>query len=155
MLSGELELDRLQQLSDEEVMAELVAVKGIGEWSAHIFLMFTLGRPDVLAVGDLGIRRAVERAYGLPELPAAAEVDRARRAVAPAPHGGLPAAVALAGQRADVGVLRVIRLALAAMRGATASIEGSGAAAVGRVRLSDRWWPNCVGYGVGNSPLVT
>ena len=46
-------------------MAELVAVKGIGEWSAHIFLMFQLGRPDVLAVGDLGIRRAVERAYGL------------------------------------------------------------------------------------------
>ena len=74
VLAGELELDRLEQLSDEEVTAELVAVKGIGEWSAHIFLMFTLGRPDVLAVGDLGIRRAIERAYGLPELPSAAEV---------------------------------------------------------------------------------
>jgi len=74
VLAGELELDRLQELSDEEVTAELVAVKGIGEWSAHIFLMFTLGRPDVLAVGDLGIRRAVQRAYDLPELPAAAEV---------------------------------------------------------------------------------
>jgi DNA-3-methyladenine glycosylase II len=74
VLSGELELDRLQELSDEEVTAELVAVKGIGDWSAHIFLMFTLGRPDVLAVGDLGIRRAVERAYELPGLPNAAEV---------------------------------------------------------------------------------
>jgi len=74
VLAGELELDRLEQLSDEEVIADLVAVKGIGEWSAHIFLMFTLGRPDVLAVGDLGIRRAVERAYELPGLPSAPEV---------------------------------------------------------------------------------
>jgi DNA-3-methyladenine glycosylase II len=74
VVSGELELDRLDQLGDDEVMAELVAVKGIGEWSAHIFLMFTLGRPDVLAVGDLGIRRAVERAYDLPALPSAAEL---------------------------------------------------------------------------------
>ena len=47
VLAGELELDRLEQLSDDEVAAELVAVKGIGEWSAHIFLMFTLGRPDI------------------------------------------------------------------------------------------------------------
>jgi DNA-3-methyladenine glycosylase II len=74
VLSGELELDRLDALRDDEVMAELVAVKGIGAWSAHIFLMFQLGRPDVLAVGDLGIRRAVERAYGLPGLPTAAEL---------------------------------------------------------------------------------
>jgi DNA-3-methyladenine glycosylase II len=72
--TGELELDRLQELSDEEVAAELTAVKGIGEWSAHIFLMFSLGRPDVLAVGDLGIRRAVQRAYGLEDLPAAPQL---------------------------------------------------------------------------------
>ncbi len=74
VLAGELELDRLEQLSDDEVAAELVAVKGIGEWSAHIFLMFTLGRPDIVAVGDLGIRRAIERAYALPGLPSPAEV---------------------------------------------------------------------------------
>ena len=74
VLAGELELDRMRELSDEEAIAELVAVKGIGEWSAHIFLMFTLGRQDVLAVGDLGIRRAVERAYELPALPNAAEI---------------------------------------------------------------------------------
>jgi DNA-3-methyladenine glycosylase II len=74
VVSGELELERLDDLPDDEVMAELVAVKGIGEWSAHMFLMFQLERPDVLAVGDLGIRRAVERAYGLDALPTAAEL---------------------------------------------------------------------------------
>src|SRR4051794_32694717 len=72
VVSGELELERLDDLPDEEVLAELVAVKGIGEWSAHVFLMFQLERPDVLAVGDLGVRRAVERAYGLDALPTAA-----------------------------------------------------------------------------------
>jgi DNA-3-methyladenine glycosylase II len=56
------------------VIRELTAVKGIGEWSAHMFLMFQLRRPDILAVGDLGIRRAVERAYGLADLPSAAEM---------------------------------------------------------------------------------
>jgi DNA-3-methyladenine glycosylase II len=74
VISGELELDRLEQLPDEEIVSELVAVKGIGEWSAHVFLMFQLERPDVLAVGDLGIRRAVQRAYELPALPTAAEL---------------------------------------------------------------------------------
>ena len=59
---GELELDRLDELPDEEVIEQLTAVKGIGEWSAHMFLMFTLHRPDVLATGDLGIRNAVMRA---------------------------------------------------------------------------------------------
>lgn len=67
ILSGELELDRLDSLSDEEVMEELVAVKGIGEWTAHMFLMSHLHRPDVMAPGDLGIRRAIERAYSLEE----------------------------------------------------------------------------------------
>ena len=75
VISGELELDRLDHLPDDEVMAELVAVKGIGEWSAHMFLMFQLERPDVLAVGDLGIRRAVQRAYGFEALPPAAEIQ--------------------------------------------------------------------------------
>jgi DNA-3-methyladenine glycosylase II len=73
--SGELELDRLEELGDDEVLAELTAVKGIGAWSAHMFLMFQLERPDVVAAGDLGIRRAVERAYGLPALPSPTEVE--------------------------------------------------------------------------------
>ena len=74
VLDGSLELDRLPDLPDDEVIAELVAVKGIGVWSAHMFLMFHLHRPDVLPVGDLGIRRAVQIRYELPELPTPAEL---------------------------------------------------------------------------------
>ena len=76
VLDGSLELPRLNQLSDEEVTAELVAVKGLGAWTAHMFLMFHLARPDVLPVGDLGIRRAMMLAYDLPELPSPAEMER-------------------------------------------------------------------------------
>jgi len=72
--SGELELARLTELSDEEVTEQLTAVKGLGQWTADMFLIFHLGRPDVLPVGDLGVRRAVERAYDLPELPDAARL---------------------------------------------------------------------------------
>ena len=72
--SGELELERLSELSDEEVSEQLTAVKGLGQWTADMFLIFHLRRPDVLPVGDLGIRRAVERAYGLQELPDAARL---------------------------------------------------------------------------------
>jgi DNA-3-methyladenine glycosylase II len=76
VVSGELQLDRLAELPDEEVLRELTAVKGIGEWSAHMFLMFSLHRPDVLAVGDLGIRNAVRDAYGLAALPKPAELEQ-------------------------------------------------------------------------------
>jgi DNA-3-methyladenine glycosylase II len=76
IVSGELDLDRLPSLPDGEVMRELTAVKGIGEWTAHLFLMFTLGRPDVLPTGDLGVRNAVMRAYGL-DAPPAPEALRA------------------------------------------------------------------------------
>ena len=72
VLSGGLELDRVATLADEEVIAELVAVKGLGVWTAHMFLMFQVERPDVLAVGDLGVRRAVQRGWGFSELPDAA-----------------------------------------------------------------------------------
>ena len=75
-ISGELELERLSELEDDTVIAELVAVKGLGTWTAHMFLMFHLERPDVLPVGDLGIRRAIERAYALGALPDAATMER-------------------------------------------------------------------------------
>jgi len=74
VMRGELDLERLDSLPDEEVIAELVAVKGLGEWTAHMFLIFHLERPDVLPVGDLGVRRAIMNAYGLAELPAPAEM---------------------------------------------------------------------------------
>jgi DNA-3-methyladenine glycosylase II len=69
VMNGSLELERLDTLPDEQVIAELTAVKGIGTWSAHMFLIFHLGRPDILAVGDLGIRKAMMEAYGLDALP--------------------------------------------------------------------------------------
>jgi DNA-3-methyladenine glycosylase II len=75
VLDGRLELERLGALGDDEVIEELVAVKGLGVWTSHMFLMFHLDRPDVLPVGDLGIRRAMERAYGLDGLPAPAAME--------------------------------------------------------------------------------
>ena len=71
---GELDLKALPELSDEEVSAQLTAIKGLGQWTADMFLIFHLGRPDVLPVGDLGIRRAVQLAHGLDELPKPAEL---------------------------------------------------------------------------------
>ena len=76
VLDGSLELERLDELSDDEVVTELVAVKGLGLWTAQMFLMFHLQRPDVLPVGDLGIRRAFMLRYGLPELPDPATMER-------------------------------------------------------------------------------
>ena len=73
--SGELELDRLDQLSDEEVIEEIAAVRGFGRWSAEMFLIFHLERPDVISGGDLGIRKSIQLNYGLGELPAPAEVE--------------------------------------------------------------------------------
>jgi DNA-3-methyladenine glycosylase II len=69
VVDGRLDFAHLAALGDDELIAALSAVKGIGEWTAQIYLIAELGRPDVLAVGDLGIRRAVERAYGLDDLP--------------------------------------------------------------------------------------
>jgi DNA-3-methyladenine glycosylase II len=76
VLDGTLALDRLGELSDEEVTARLTAISGIGPWSSDIFLMFHLQRQDVLPVGDLGIRKAFQTVYGLPALPDAAEMQR-------------------------------------------------------------------------------
>lgn len=67
--SGELDLGSLHCLPDEEVAGRLTAVRGLGRWTADMFLMFHLDRPDILPVGDLGIRRAAEKAYGLLSMP--------------------------------------------------------------------------------------
>ena len=69
VLAGELELDRLEELSDEDVIAEIVAVRGLGQWTAEMFLLFHLERPDVLSGGDLGIRKAIQIEYDLGEMP--------------------------------------------------------------------------------------
>jgi DNA-3-methyladenine glycosylase II len=75
VMDGSLELERLDELPDDEVIAELVAVKGLGTWTAHMFLMFHLQRPNVLAVGDLGVRRAVMLRYGLDALPSPGDLE--------------------------------------------------------------------------------
>jgi len=69
VISGELELDRLDQLSDEEAIEEIVAVRGLGRWTAEMFLLFHLERPDVLSGGDLGIRKAIQIEYRMEEMP--------------------------------------------------------------------------------------
>ena len=79
VLNGELELDRLDELSDEDIAAELTAVKGLGQWSADMFLIFHLGRPDILPVGDLGIRNAAKQAYNLRKLPSPDRLKRLAR----------------------------------------------------------------------------
>ena len=69
VLDGRLDLKGLKKHPDEEVMRQLVAVKGIGRWTAEIFLMFRLGRPDILPADDLGLMNAVQRAYQLRKRP--------------------------------------------------------------------------------------
>ena len=73
---SELPLDTIHTLADEEVIAALTRVKGIGRWTAEMFLMFRLHRPDVLPLTDLAILTAVQKAYGLRKRPTA---DRLRR----------------------------------------------------------------------------
>lgn len=74
ILAGELIPEKLPNLSNEEIIKELTAVKGIGEWTAHMFLIFALGRLDVLPVGDLGVRMGVRNLYGFKDVPTPAEV---------------------------------------------------------------------------------
>jgi DNA-3-methyladenine glycosylase II len=73
---GTLELERLPDLPDEEVIAQLTAIKGLGPWTADMFLMFHLRRPDILPVGDLGIRRAVQVEYRMRKLPDAKRLEK-------------------------------------------------------------------------------
>jgi DNA-3-methyladenine glycosylase II len=69
VVSGALDFDRLETMTDQEVIDTLTQIKGIGRWSAEMFLMFRLHRPDVLPVGDLGIVKAIQRAYRLRKPP--------------------------------------------------------------------------------------
>jgi DNA-3-methyladenine glycosylase II len=71
VLDGTVELDRMGRLPDDAIVDELVAVRGIGRWTAEMFLMFELGRLDVWPVDDFGVRKGYARLHGLAELPAA------------------------------------------------------------------------------------
>lgn len=74
VVDGAVAFDRFGTLSNESIIRELTAVKGIGEWTAHMFLMFCMGRLDVLPVGDLGIRNGVRQLYDLADLPTPQQV---------------------------------------------------------------------------------
>ncbi len=69
VLDKRLDLEHIATMPNEQLIEQLTAVKGIGEWSAHMFMVFGLGRLDILPVGDLGIRKAIMVLYGLNELP--------------------------------------------------------------------------------------
>ena len=73
---GLLVFENLPGMDDAAVIESLTQVKGIGVWTAHMFLIFALRRPDVLAVGDLGIRSAIRKAYGLEKLPKPADIEK-------------------------------------------------------------------------------
>lgn len=69
IIDGRLDLKHISTMPNEQLIEQLTAVKGIGEWSAHMFMIFSLGRLDILPVGDLGVRKAMMQLYDLGELP--------------------------------------------------------------------------------------
>jgi DNA-3-methyladenine glycosylase II len=81
--SGQLEIERLHDLSDDEIIAALTSIKGVGLWTAQMFLIFRLGRPDILPAGDLGIQKGVQTAYRMRKLPKPDKVLKMGRKWAP------------------------------------------------------------------------
>ena len=76
IVAGTLRLDELDDLSDDEVMEALTAVKGVGRWTAEMILIFQLGRPDILPVDDVGVLRSIQNVYGLRKRPSEKQVLR-------------------------------------------------------------------------------
>lgn len=76
VIDGRVHFDTIDQQSNDEIIAMLTPVKGIGEWTVHMFLIFCVGRLNVLPVGDLGIKNGIQKLYTLPELPSPADVQR-------------------------------------------------------------------------------
>lgn len=74
VLDDKIRFDRIAAQSNEEVIAELTDIKGIGEWTAHMFLMFCVGRLDILPTGDLGIKNGIRALYGFADLPTPAQI---------------------------------------------------------------------------------
>ena len=72
--SGQLSLTTLPKLTDDEAVAAITAIKGFGEWSAHMYLMFSLGRPDIWPVGDLAVREGFKRIQSLEDRPTAGQL---------------------------------------------------------------------------------
>jgi DNA-3-methyladenine glycosylase II len=75
-ISGTVDFERLPAMSDEEIIVALTDIKGVGVWTAHMFLIFALRRPNILPVGDFGVRSAIQRAYKKRKLPTAKEIEK-------------------------------------------------------------------------------
>jgi DNA-3-methyladenine glycosylase II len=75
IISGQLQIEHLDKLSDDEIRAQITSSRGLGRWTADMFLLINMERPDILPIGDLGIRSAVQRLYRLDHLPSPGEVD--------------------------------------------------------------------------------
>jgi DNA-3-methyladenine glycosylase II len=75
IIDGEIRFDTLDAMSNQEIIDELTKVKGIGEWTVHMFLMFCMARLDVLPIGDLGIRNGIQKLYGFDGVPTPEEVS--------------------------------------------------------------------------------
>ena len=76
IMSKELQLNKLRNLPDEQVVEELIQVRGIGRWTAEMFLIFSLGRLDVLPIGDLGLKKGIKRLHNLEELPSEEKIKK-------------------------------------------------------------------------------
>ncbi len=74
--SGELQLSKISKLSDEKIISELTEIRGIGRWTAEMFLIFTLGRMDVLPVGDLGLRKGIQKLHSMKETPKDDKIEK-------------------------------------------------------------------------------
>lgn len=72
----ELVLEKLNMLENEEIINELVKVKGVGRWTAEMFLMFALRREDIFSYGDLGLRKAIQKLYGLKKEPTQKQAEK-------------------------------------------------------------------------------
>lgn len=79
VLDGTVTFDHLDSLSNDEVIAELIQVKGVGAWTVHMFLMFCMGRLDVLPTGDLGIKNGIQKLYKLSEKPSPEDMEKIAR----------------------------------------------------------------------------
>lgn len=86
VLAEKIQFEQFASLSNEEILAQLLPVKGIGEWTGHMFLLFCMARSDVLATGDLGIRKAIQLQYELDELPGAETVQSVAKRGSWAPY---------------------------------------------------------------------
>lgn len=76
VIEGTVKFDHLDKLSNDEIIAELTLIKGVGVWTVHMFLLFCMGRLDVLPTGDLGIKNGIHKLYGLDERPSVEDIEK-------------------------------------------------------------------------------